>query len=405
MENSQISPFSQFLSKIETKSNARIRSLHHFAKKLWKDRNYAPIDIQHKCLDSWEELSSNMDCKIVPLISVSEDRPITNLIFGSGSFSTGEFQIQQYNKVKQTVPKPPITLQGIVSNKSVQHKCEAENLHKHYDVPLALLDFQDWYHEFIDKLESNPIRATRYWYDRNDEDRPSLSELSRRFKIRQNEFHKSLGELIARTFPQHTAIVSARGYNFQFCSNIFSHQGQKLPHINDTHPADLSFVDKVSHEKLYAGWQSGAVAKMMKDGVHDNYRGSLIEVDYMDSFSQINDLDEGLLLALSEGVQIDRDSKLNSKSDLDSELTAPEIQKAMKIIDDYFYCTLEPTGLLLFWGITDRLVPVVYQDLHGNPVIVHQKAIVVGNNFHSGVNAWGRNLDPDLDELKKMMNF
>ncbi|MHA1619835.1 MAG: hypothetical protein ACTSVZ_11185, partial [Promethearchaeota archaeon] len=95
----------------------------------------------------------------------------------------------------------------------------------------------------------------------------------------------------------------------------------------------------------------------------------------------------------------------NSKSDLDSEFTAQEIQKAMKIIDDYFYCTLEPTGLLLFWGITDRPVPVVYQDLHGNPVIVHQKAIVVGDHFHSGVNAWGKNLDTDLEELKKLMNF
>ena len=396
MENSQ---FSQFLRKIETESNARIRSLQHFAKKIWKDRNYTPIDIQHKCLDSWEELSSNMDCKIIPLIPVSEDRPITNLIFGSGSFSTGEFQIQQFNKVRHNIPNPPVTLQGIVSNKSILHKCEAEHLHRRYDVPLALLDFQDWYHEYIDKLESNPIRATRYWYDRNDEDRPSMSELSRRFKIRQNQFHKTMGELIARTFPQHTSLVSARGYNFQFCSNIFPHQQPKLPHINDTHPADLSFVNKESHDKLYAGWQSGAVAKMLKDGVHEKYRGSLIEVDYMDLFSQINDLDEGLLLALSEGVQIDR------HSESESEFTALEIQKAMKIMDDYFYCTLEPTGLLLFWGITDKPVPVVYQDLNGNSVIIRQRAIVVGNHFHSGVNAWGKNLEADLEELKKMMKF
>ncbi|MHA1776489.1 MAG: hypothetical protein ACTSWC_06915 [Promethearchaeota archaeon] len=387
--------FDDFIQSIQLESETRIKKLLHFSKQVWGNRKYLPIEIQNKCLDVWDELASNMDCNIVPLISIDEDSPISNLIFGSGSFSTGKFQIEQYLKIQQLIPNPPVQLQGIVSNKSEGHKCKAETLQRQYNIPLVLLDFIDWYHEFIDKTEPNPIRATRYWYPTDSEDIPSLAELARRFKIRQNEYHSVLGEKIASTFSHPTEIVSARGYNFQFCSNIFPHQQNHLPAINDTHPGDLTYLDPKTHEKLYAGWQAGAVQKMIDDNLHQIFHGSLIEVGYMDSFNQISEVDTGAILALGEGVKIPAESSF----------TAEQIQSAMKIIDDYFYCSFEPTGLLLFWGITDKPVPVVYQDLKGNPAIVKQHAVVVGDKFHSGINAWGKNIDEDLDELARFLKF
>ena len=383
----------EFLAEITLRSEERIKKLHHLSKRIWENRAWSTTELRNKCLDAWDEMSGDLDCSIVPLISMEENRSVSNLIFGSGSFSTGEFQAKQYEKVKSYTSNSPIELQGIVSNKSKDHSCRASEVGNKYKVPLIELDFMDWYREFIDKKEQNPIRATRYWYTNHDENKPSISEVNHRFKIRQDQFHKSLGELITNQTTSPTDIVSARGYNFQFCSNMFLNQKNKLPHINDTHPADLTFIDRDSHEKKYAGWQSGAVQLMMDAKAHQTYRGSLIEVDYMDNISQINSLDEGSLLALSEGVS----------PKIDLPMTAKQIQEAMKVLDDYFYCTLEPTGLLLLWGITEKPVPVVYQDIHGKPVIVRQQAIVVGNKFHSGINAWGQNLDKDLKELNDFL--
>lgn len=391
--------YEAFIQSIRQDSTNRIKKLMHFAKKIWEDRGFQPIEIQNKCQDAWDDLVSNMDCKIVPLIPIDEDRPIYNTIFGSGSFSTGKFQIEQYLKIQKIISEPPIQLQGIVSNKSEDHNCNAEKNSQKYNIPLVLVDFIDWYHEFIDKNETNPIRATRYWYPPDAEKKPSLAELARRFKVRQEEYHKILGEKLSTTFSSHTDIVSARGYNFQFCSNIFPHQQNHLPAINDTHPGDLTYIDPKTHEKLYAGWQAGAVQKMIEDKVHQVFHGSLIEVGYMDSITQISEVDTGALLALGEGV------KIPLVQDLGINFDAQQIQNAMKIIDDYFYCSFEPTGLLLFWGMTDKPVPVVYQDLQGKPVVVKQRAVVVGDKFHSGVNAWGLDLDKDLVELTRFLNL
>ncbi len=379
----------EFQAELKLKSEDRIKKLHHLSKKIWEDRRWSPMDFRNKCLDKWDDLSGDLGCSIIPLVSLDEKRPVNNLIFGSGSFSTGKFQAEQYEEVKCYTDNQPVRLQGIVANKSQDHNCQAKTISDEYKTPLIELDFVDWYHEFIDKNESNPIRTTRYWYNTEEENMPSVGDINRRFKIRQDQFHKSLGEKIYRQTKGLTDIVSARGYNFQFCSNLFQNQKNHLPHINDTHPADLTFINRDSHEKLYAGWQSGAVQMMMDDQVHQTYRGSLIEVDYMDNISQINTLDEGSLLALSEGV--------TPKPDLT--MTAQQIQEAMKIMDDYFYCTLEPTGLLLSWGITDKPVPVVYQSVEGYPIVIKQRALVVGNKFHSGVNAWGANLEKDLKEM------
>jgi len=387
---------SDFMENLHETSMKRINRLHLLAKKIWgtKRRNWSITELQNKCLDAWDGLKHDVGCNIVPLIPTHDDRSMSNVIFGSGNFSTGDFQAQQYAKVKKYADIPPINLNGIITNKSVDHGCHASKISEEFHIPLIELDFQDWYQNYVDKKESTPIRATRYWFDPDDPNRPSMTELGRRFNLRQNQYHKALGEAIYKQLNSPVDSVSARGYNFQFCSNIFPQQRNQLPHINDTHPADLRYLDPETHQKLYAGWQSGAVERMLEDKIHTTFHGSFIGVEYMDSVSQIQTLDDGALLALSAGVTPD--------PTLPTPMSAPEIQNAMKVIDDYFFSTLEPTGLIFMWGITERPIPVIYQSLNGSMVIVKQRAIFVGNQFHSGVNAWGADLNKDI---KKMEDF
>ena len=194
-------------------------------------------------------------------------------------------------------------LQGLVTNKNESHQCNASKISQQYDIPLAELDFIDWYHEFHNARESNPIQATRYWFPPDDANFPPKNEIEKRFKIRQVEFHKALGEKIAAISPYATGTVSARGYNFQFCRSLFKKQ-LHAPQVNDTHPADLTFVDPTTKQRLYPGWQSGAIELMMHDN-QPKFRGSLIEVEYMDKVSQIYSLDEGALYAIGEGISPD----------------------------------------------------------------------------------------------------
>ncbi|MHA1744989.1 MAG: hypothetical protein ACTSWW_03250 [Promethearchaeota archaeon] len=395
VESSESSELSNFMEQLQENAAKRISRLHLLAKKIWTKRQWSVTELQDKCLDAWDDLKHDVGCNIVPLIPSQEDQAMSNVIFGSGSFSTGNFQAQQYATVKKYAPVPPMNLTGLITNKSTEHGCCASKISEEFHIPLIELDFQDWYHNYVDKKESNPIRTTRYWFDPDDPDRPSFTELGRRFHIRQDQYHKALGETIYDQLKSPVDSVSARGYNFQFCSNIFPKQSNYLPHINDTHPADLRYLDPQTHQKLYAGWQSGAIEVMLKDKIHTTFHGSFIGVDYMDSVSQIQTLDEGALLALSEGVTPD--------SALSTPMRAPEIQNAMKIIDDYFFSTLEPTGLIFLWGITERPIPVIYQSLDGSMVIVKQRAIFVGNQFHSGVNAWGIDLDRDLKEVEAFL--
>jgi len=316
------------MKRVSEESGARVQRIHHVAKRFWKDRRWTPVELQNRCLDSWDKLGMDLGTRISPLVPVREDHPVTNLIFGSGSFTTGDFQAAQYEYVKSYVSRPPVVLLGIVTNRSAAHQCNARKVSERYSLPLAEVDFVDWYHDFIDDTEPNPIRATQYWFHRNDPKRPPINELTKRFKIRQNQYHVALNEKIAVLSPYPTDIASARGYSFQFCSNIFKHQ-KLLPHINDTHPADLTYVNPSTWEKLYPGWQSSAV-KLMLDDHHKTFRGSLIEINYMDNISQIDELDEGALLAIGEGVTPDPPSSLSSK----------EIQDAIKVMDDCLVCTL-----------------------------------------------------------------
>jgi len=383
--------FDKLMKQVRERSAVRVQRIHHLAKRIWKDRRWTPIELQDRCLDAWDRLGADLGTRISPLIPVREDHPVTNLIFGSGSFTTGDFQAAQYEYVKTYVPRPPVVLLGVVTNRSAAHQCNARRVSERYSLPLAELDFIDWYHDFIDNKEPNPIRATQYWFHRNDPKRPPTNELKKRFKIRQNQYHVALNEKIAELSSYPTDIASARGYSFQFCSSIFKHQ-RFLPHVNDTHPADLTYVDPDTKEKLYPGWQSGAVQLMLNDH-HKTFRGSLIEVSYMDAVSQIDELDEGALLTIGEGVTPDPPNSLSAK----------EIQEAMKVSEDFLFCTLEPTGLLLAWGVTEKALPVAYQDLKGDKVLVKQHLIVVGNTVRSGINAWGRSLEKDLGELEDFL--
>ena len=164
--------------------------------------------------------------------------------------------------------------------------------------------------------------------------------------------------------------------------------------LNDTHPADLTYVDPETGERLYPGWQSGPIRRMINDGlVH--ILGSLIKVEFMDRIEQIYELDEGALIALGGGLFIDGQKGSRAR----------DVQNALKLIDDYVFCTLEPTGLILAWGISEDKLPVTYRDLRGNHIDLMQNLIVVGGKVRSGINSWGRDLSGDLKELGEFLFY
>lgn len=380
-----------FWREVEARSNERVEGIHIIAKKIWGERQFTPVDLQNKCIEKWEEIGNALGTRILPLVPVSEERPASNLVFGSGGFSTGLFQARQYNVVEEYSPKPPVTMQGLVANRSSEHGCNAVQVREKLGVPLVELDFEDWYRENIDEGEEKPILATRFWFSADDPNRPPESELTERFRIRQEMFHGDLGRQISEDMDAVIDTVSARGYSFQFCSSLFPDQ-DTTPMLNDTHPADLTYVDPGTGERLYPGWQSGPIRQMIRDGL-TNILGSLIKVEFMDRIEQVYELDEGALLAMGEGVFIEDQKRY----------LAREVQNALKLIDDYVFCTLEPTGLILTWGISEDKFPVTYRDLSGNQIELIQNLIVVGGKIRSGINTWGRDLFNDLKELDEFL--
>lgn len=364
----------------------RVGWVHEAAKKIWTTRAMTPAAMQARCIDAWERAGREIGTTFTPLVPVDPDRPVIDVIFGSGGFSTGEFQARQFEVARSWSKDPPVRLGAIVSNKSERHGSNASKVARKHGVPLVELDFIDWYRDNVDPAEDNPVRASRYWFPPGDPARPDQDEIARRFALRQERFHGDLGKRLEETVGGPIDIASARGYNFQFCGAMFRGQARP-PHVNDTHPADLSYVDRVTGAKRYPGWQAGAIDLMLADG-HDRFRGSLIEVPLMNDVSQIDELDEGALLAIGGGV--DRGPEGT---------TSAGIQARMKEVDDFVFCTLEPAGLLLAWGISKDPVPVTFQEVNGDTVDVVQHAIIVGNEIRSGVNAFGRDLHEDLARL------
>ena len=130
--------------------------------------------------------------------------------------------------------------------------------------------------------------------------------------------------------------------------------------------------------------------------INDNIkqiRGSLIGIDYMDRTEQIYELDEGPLLAIGQGIELK--PKMN--------YTSHQIQELIKIVDDYYFCTLEPTGIILAWGISEEKLPVTYQDKSGKKITVEQHAIIVGDKVLSGIEVFGNNLARNLHDLEDFL--
>lgn len=75
----------------------------------------------------------------------------------------------------------------------------------------------------------------------------------------------------------------------------------------------------------------------------------------------------------------------------------------MKIIDDYVFCTLEPTGLFLTWGISEKPLVVTFQDINGKSIQVRHRVIFVGNKIKSGVTCWGRDVKKDVQDLEEFL--
>jgi hypothetical protein len=381
----------EFMASAKSEGEARVSRIHALARRLWHDGHLTPGDLQARCMSAWDVLALEIGSRILPLVPVPGDGPVSDVIFGSGGFSTGAFQAMQFESVNHYAKHPPVILSGIVANKDKAAGCNASVVAGDYGIPLVELDFATWYREHVDKAEKNPIPASRYWFPKDDPARPGPETIAARFAIRQDRYHAALGESIAKAIGSPIDIASARGYSFQFCSNMFKQQSRN-PHVNDTHPADLTFVDRVTGAKLYPGWQSGAIQLMMK-ARHATFRGSLIEVGFMDDVAQVDQLDEGALLAIGGGVSPGPSLTC----------TADQVQVAMKLVDDYTFCTLEPAGLILAWGITDKAIPITYQDVNGQDVIVRQRAMVVGDTVRGGKNAWGCNLAADLKALERFL--
>ena len=135
-----------FNQRADDLGDVQVYAYRQFANRLWKE--YSPIELQNKLQDSWD----NSGYKIKPLVPVPEDRPVTNLIFGSGSFSTGNYQAEKYNLFYQ-LDNPPVKLQGIVANKSLTHGCKGSLVAKETGFSYIELDFADWYHNNIDNNE------------------------------------------------------------------------------------------------------------------------------------------------------------------------------------------------------------------------------------------------------------
>ncbi|MBN2149951.1 MAG: hypothetical protein JW839_00765, partial [Candidatus Lokiarchaeota archaeon] len=361
-----------FMAAAKAEGEARVARIHALAKHLWHGGDIAPGDLQARCMDAWDGLASEIGSRIVPLVPAREGRPLADVIFGSGSFSTGAFQALQFKVVGQYAKHLPVVLAGIAANKGKAAGCNASAVAGEHGVPLAELDFASWYREHVDGAESNPVAASRYWFPKGDPARPDSAEVARRFAIRQDQYHAALGERLAGAIGSPFDIASARGYSFQFCSAMFKGQSRN-PHVNDTHPADLTFVDPKTRAKLYPGWQAGAVQLMMK-AKHARFRGSLIEVGLMDRVEQADELDEGALLSIGGGVS--PDPRIHC--------TADQVQAAMKVVDDYTFCAIEPSGLILAWGVTEDPVPVAFQDVDGRDVVVRQRAVAVGDEIRAG---------------------
>lgn len=365
-------------------SSYRLGLVREAAKNIWSkyknpadlvDRLFASRLNYHNADGSDTDAGPVMDGfeLIYDFVRLKEEGSIETLLWGSGSFTTGEQELAEEMLMKEYRGKPVVNYVGVVTNKM---KSRAKDVADRFGKKFVGIDFGEWCRENYPEIEK-PITDTSFFFPPGSEGRPSESELKFRYGVRK-EFEVTLLDKTTDTLGYIPQSHSLRGYSFP----IMHQNGQ----FDDTHPADMSYVSQ-DGVPLYPGWQSGATQKMVDDG-HKVFRSSLIDVIPVDDFSKIDVVDAGALLMLGGGYQPDRP------------MTAEEIQSAMKKTEDYVLCATKAWGLFpTFWSMSRDKIGVYYRRLDGEAVKVNQKVLRVGLSLKLGTNAFGQDLERDLNLL------
>ncbi len=355
----------------------RLELIRAYAKKIW--------EVLIPKMEVWDEENPLFDVfNNAPFLSKADVYwgDINVILWGSGSFSTGRIELEEWRRAKNEIPNLPVEYLAVVSNNK---KSNARKVAEDFDLPLVEIDFKEWYRENYDKNSKNPIKETGLFFPPGSE---LPDDVEHRFKIRE-KFEEGLVELLhekAKTYADTILFNSLRGYNFP----IIHSYGM---FFDDTHPADLSYVDE-NGIPLYPGWQSGATQKMIKDG-HKIFRSSLIWVHSIGDIKNIQNVDSGELLALSEGISYNgRDAK--------------EIQNIMKITEDSMLVALKAWGLFpLLWSYISHKVKIPYKMLDDTVVWRKEHNIIVGKRERGGARAFGGqnfrlHLENLLDDVKSL---
>jgi hypothetical protein len=353
----------------------RVEALMAVAKKVWG--RYRPWDLVTDIEGLWDSVSENLGCRVEHLCRLPSARGdiVKCIIMGSGSFSTGGDELGRAEELRRRIGFNPIEYVAVVTNKA---RSNAIKIAEQFSKPLICLDFEQWYRGNIDRNSQNPIRETRFVYFRGDSDRRSREEVERRLGIR-NQYGAELMKAVEEKVGLKPDTISLRGYSFPITIPISA---------DDTHPADLSYVEPDTGKPLYPGWQAQGTAKMVMDR-HRIFRSSLIRTTPVNSFDDIKQVDAGELLSLSPGLQPSGMPDANA------------IQEAMKRTEDSFLITLKSTGLLnYFWGIGEKPIGIRYRSLTGE-VEVMGRPVIVGPKIMSGKEAFGQTIE-DLGMLDAM---
>ncbi len=327
--------------------------------------------------DEWRDRARSLyDVGFQPLMG----RGIpTCAVWGSGSFSTGRQELHEAARLERRLGWSPVVYVGVVTNASTKDmpdlpaRCKAERVAGEFKKKIVAKDFVAWYRDAIDGRSENPVRETRFFYPPGSIDVPPEAELRRRFELRQRFEREALVPEMREVFGELPFSASLRGYSFPIMTPHAAMQ------VDDTHPADLSYVDAAGHA-LYPGWQEGATAGMIRDGL-PAYRSSLITVNPATTFELAQSVDSGELLALGAGMASE-----------DAPAEAKKVQAHLKQADDNVLCALKATGLLRLWSFSTKPMPVGYRTLDGGSVEVMQRAVLVGDHLYSGDDAFGQSM-------------
>ena len=371
---------------IKAISNERVKAVKALSKTIWD--NYSPYELQQELQSLWEELSRKTGVKFVPLYELKKGEILSCAIFGSGSFLTGRKELEIAREIREELGWSPVDYKFIVTNRSKSNTRVVFEEFKELDLTYVEVDFSNWYRENYDQASKSPIKDTRFFYPPGEKI-PPMKAVERNFNIRK-EFDKVMNKAIVKAgnFP---TSISLRGYNFPLFKTFKAliPAGHRVV-IDDTHPADMSYVDPKTKLQLYPGWKSGATGKMKSDG-HSLYRGSLIAIDLLDTFADSQKVDTGILYALSPGINPPRS------------WSPTAIQINMKQTEDYFFNALKATGLFPYlWGVSVQPEKVQYQAVDGNIVELKQRLLVVGNQIRAGSDAFGQTLD-DLKHIEHIV--